>query len=560
MCLMKKIEELKPSMLNCNVFSVYDYPSSYTITELLCKFFEKINNCIDICNKTINLTEWLVNEGLSKEVAKKLEIWLEDGTLANLINETLFKELNDKINNNNNRINALGLNIKDFKTDDNTWNDAFEGAFKALPEFGGTILILDTIYIQKSINLHDLNQKYGVIKKVIIQGNSRLNNPGNSYNTMIVKQGNFDGVVLSHGSGMKDIAVSRDCNYTDTSDGIWVAGITCVLENVSVNDQGGDGIRIGSKKEVCKTYNCNIGRLTNVCCVGNQGWGIKICDDKATGINTSDANAITIISPDIRDNKTGGILFENCQDNQVYSPDCEVNKGVAGIKIGKNTGGISIYSPYTENHECTNEIIIDKSSENNIVFGYRTGGNNDDIVDLNGTNFILGKLGTKFLGHYLKNNLNMKSFLISDADVNGYYKFEHNKNSGNCEISYGGGSGNSLLHLKNNDNNSKFGMILDNIIMYDEINNIRVRPQTNTGEVQVQSNTPLVIEMDAVGVKPRDFIICSPYTTLPGGITYYTYCDSENIVKLVLVNSTQSPISLSTISWQIMCIRGRALH
>lgn len=96
--LSKKIESLKPSMLNCNVFSVYDYPSSYTITELLCEFFKAINACIELCNKTIDLTEWLVNEGLEKEVAEKLDSWLKDGTLQDIINEKIFKELNEKLN------------------------------------------------------------------------------------------------------------------------------------------------------------------------------------------------------------------------------------------------------------------------------------------------------------------------------------------------------------------------------------------------------------------------------------------------------------------------------
>lgn len=95
--LSKKIEELKPTMLNCNAFSIYDYPECYSVTELLCKFFTAINECIKVCNNTIDLVEWLVNEGLAIEVAKKLQQWLEDGTLAKIINETLFKELNDKI-------------------------------------------------------------------------------------------------------------------------------------------------------------------------------------------------------------------------------------------------------------------------------------------------------------------------------------------------------------------------------------------------------------------------------------------------------------------------------
>lgn len=98
------ISRLKPEDLNCNIFSVCDYDAK-SLNELLCIFFEKINNCIDVSNATLELAKWLVNEGLAIEVAKQLEIWLADGTLADIINETIFKELNDKINANTSLIN-----------------------------------------------------------------------------------------------------------------------------------------------------------------------------------------------------------------------------------------------------------------------------------------------------------------------------------------------------------------------------------------------------------------------------------------------------------------------
>lgn len=97
MDLNKKLEELKPYQLNCNVFDVYSY-NGLTMQDLLCQFFTKINECITVSNETIDLAKWLVNEGLEIEVVKKLMIWLEDGTLENLINVNLFKSLNDKIN------------------------------------------------------------------------------------------------------------------------------------------------------------------------------------------------------------------------------------------------------------------------------------------------------------------------------------------------------------------------------------------------------------------------------------------------------------------------------
>ena len=97
MDLNKKLEELKPYQLNCNVFDVYSY-NGLTMQDLLCQFFTKINECITVSNETIDLAKWLVNEGLEIEVVKKLMMLLEDGTVEKLINVNLFKTLNNEIN------------------------------------------------------------------------------------------------------------------------------------------------------------------------------------------------------------------------------------------------------------------------------------------------------------------------------------------------------------------------------------------------------------------------------------------------------------------------------
>lgn len=92
------IEKLDKKELNCNIFSVYDY-DGLTMQELLCQFFTRINECIDVSNKGLTILEWLHSIGLKEEVAKQLDTWLKDGTIANIINKELFNSLNDKINN-----------------------------------------------------------------------------------------------------------------------------------------------------------------------------------------------------------------------------------------------------------------------------------------------------------------------------------------------------------------------------------------------------------------------------------------------------------------------------
>ena len=88
-----KLNELKPSDLNCNVFDVYDY-DGLSMQELLCQFFTKISECVKVSNETIDLASWLVNEGLEQEVVENLVSLINDGTIEELINVNLLSTLN----------------------------------------------------------------------------------------------------------------------------------------------------------------------------------------------------------------------------------------------------------------------------------------------------------------------------------------------------------------------------------------------------------------------------------------------------------------------------------
>lgn len=76
---------------------VYDF-SDMTNEELRCKFFQKLQECIDLCNNSSNILEWLKNEGLENEVNELLTLWVEDGTLEKLINiDILNKKVDSEV-------------------------------------------------------------------------------------------------------------------------------------------------------------------------------------------------------------------------------------------------------------------------------------------------------------------------------------------------------------------------------------------------------------------------------------------------------------------------------
>lgn len=81
----------KIKMLKIN--DIYNFDDCLSINELLCKFYEKINDIIDISNESINLLEWLKERGLPDEVIYLMTEWYDNGKLSEIINVQKFEQL-----------------------------------------------------------------------------------------------------------------------------------------------------------------------------------------------------------------------------------------------------------------------------------------------------------------------------------------------------------------------------------------------------------------------------------------------------------------------------------
>lgn len=90
---------------------VYKF-SDMTNEELRCKFFQKLQECIDLCNNSSDILEWIKSEGLENKVNELMELWKDDGTLEEIINNyiliTLKNEILSELNSN------LKINLKSF--------------------------------------------------------------------------------------------------------------------------------------------------------------------------------------------------------------------------------------------------------------------------------------------------------------------------------------------------------------------------------------------------------------------------------------------------------------
>ena len=110
--------------VKCNIpFLIPEqYNDAMSYQELLYSILNAVNNCIDVVNK--------LPDNVREEVTKQLSAMISDGTIADLINDTIFNELNRKINdltekttNNTNAITKNSNDISALQTDMESAND-----------------------------------------------------------------------------------------------------------------------------------------------------------------------------------------------------------------------------------------------------------------------------------------------------------------------------------------------------------------------------------------------------------------------------------------------------
>lgn len=75
---------------------VYDF-SDMTNEELRCKFFQKLQECVGLCNNSSEILDWIKNEGIEDNVKEILNTWKDDGTLKEIINNYIIINLKNEL-------------------------------------------------------------------------------------------------------------------------------------------------------------------------------------------------------------------------------------------------------------------------------------------------------------------------------------------------------------------------------------------------------------------------------------------------------------------------------
>ena len=384
----KKLEELKPYQLNCNVFDVYSY-NGLTMQDLLCQFFTKINECITVSNETIDLAKWLVNEGLEIEVVKKLMLWLEDGTLENIINVNIFNTLNEKINGLSSQLEHITINLSEYIKADGVTDDSIainevlenakNGATILFPK-GKRIKINDTIKIKKA---------------VLIDGNNSsliCNLCGNAIEFGEINSNLPSAHATSYSIGLKNISIIND--GPTTSNGILLTNIIDgIFENIIILSFNTNLKLLGMNNLGCQsnTFN-NVRSIHGYICLNmvceNNGWITENTFNKCyLSTNESSKKSIEIKETDYHrfdSNNFNNCNFENHISDICFDIDNATNFVFHSCRFESRKTQIYKFGANTES--------------NVILFGFGNYGASDGKFDDLGKNIYIGSNASKLYG------------------------------------------------------------------------------------------------------------------------------------------------------------------
>ena len=213
---------------NLEINSIYDFDNAFSINELLCKFWEKIEETINISNESIDLLNWLKEEGAPTEIEKIITELVEDGTIERMINVDKIEKLRTTIEEiqvtNSNKLLEITNKITDIdkQLDTNTSD-------------------ISNVDNKVSVNTSNIVTNTNNINKITSQINSMTNGIKGVYETL-------DLLKKAYPTGNRSLYVVSSDNYWYYWNGIeWTKG--GIFQSLALADNSIDY----NKLELCNT-------------------------------------------------------------------------------------------------------------------------------------------------------------------------------------------------------------------------------------------------------------------------------------------------------------------
>lgn len=335
-------------IISNNLPSIYDL-GVHSVPEFLYALAEKLNQVIDN-------VDYLLGPGLEKEVVEKLNIWLEDGTLANLINVTIFKDLNDKIDNNFNTLNSSletitntqEINIKLLGAKGDGVNDDTQYFEKAIQ------LIGDTWYKHGGGKIIIPSGKYKITRQLSIPDQTIIEGMGKE-NTVLLPMGVFDCIRVlgnsftnwKNGIQLKNFTIDGE-NLQGKGLYLKYMALNSLIQDVNVFRCNGDGIYI----EGC--FDFVIERVEVRQC---KGYGIHVFEQNVFTTNFDETKPFEEVSYITFNNvmcvhnnygNVDRIQWRFDGTDNMFLNNCKANEGLIGVLLHNGCHKMTINNFYMD--------------------------------------------------------------------------------------------------------------------------------------------------------------------------------------------------------------------
>ena len=88
------MKELVQALINQGIITAADIQRMTTL-ELLLTIVERVNELHGLTKEGLEAVQRLLDKGVQEEVVAQLDEWNNDGTMATIVNEQVFEQLND---------------------------------------------------------------------------------------------------------------------------------------------------------------------------------------------------------------------------------------------------------------------------------------------------------------------------------------------------------------------------------------------------------------------------------------------------------------------------------
>lgn len=347
---LEQVETIKDMSVKLNVVSVYDL-DVYTSMELYYKLANKVNEIINelwrfettLSKELIEQNkelEFLLNEGLVIEVSKKVISLIDDGTISNLINNKIFKGLDEKISVLDSKLENNTININTLNS-----NSPYINILKCGAKLDGvtddsSALLLATEY-NKPIYIPQGNMYIG--KPVVIENKDSFEIYGLK-NSIISVKSNIEGILIQNSQNIKIHDLYFDCsnqNGLTHANNQMIRILNC--DNVRIYDNELYNGSMGLKLDTINMLDYNNNKHTNF-----TGWGVVFSNIKNGNIynNLSHDNgydglkgsgtfeSVNVYNNTCYNNTSDGFDFagHSCKKLRVYNNNF-YNNGIDGIEI-----------------------------------------------------------------------------------------------------------------------------------------------------------------------------------------------------------------------------------